>query len=366
LITGHGGDIFEAARLCGCEPDDILDMSSNMNPLGAPAEMLEHLRRNLNVLTRLPEADARRAAAALARLCDLEPESLIVGSGTTQFIYTAPAVLNIQRALIPIPTYADYADACRMGGIAFQERRLPEDGGFAFAADAWAPVIERCDTVYFCNPNNPTGRLTPAAVLEALCRNHPQTRFIIDESYLPLCPGGVHESMLHRPPANRIVLRSLSKMYCLPGLRIGFLVGDPSVVKRFYAHLPPWSVNSLAQCAIAYLLEHRKELQSFVKQSLQHLAYEKALFCRELQRRTAIVAVPSETVFVLARLPQSWTAPALKSRLLSDRILIRDCTNFQGLDHRYVRFSLKDRNANRRLLERLAECCPPSKGTEST
>lgn len=360
MITGHGGDIFEAARLCGCSPDEILDMSSNMNPLGAPPPLFDYLRRNLHAITRLPEADAGRAAAALARALDLAPQSLVVGSGTTQFIYGAPAVLPIRRALIPVPTYADYADACRMAGVDFDTGSLPEEADFAFDPDAWTSAVERCDTVYLCNPNNPTGRLTPAAVLEALCRSHPGTRFLIDESYLPLCPAGDHESMLHRPLNNCIVLRSLSKIYSIPGLRIGFLAGHPDAAARFRAHLPPWSVNSLAQAATIYLSEHQAELQAFASQSRKHLAVENAHFCAELRRRTAVVPVASETVFVLARLPESWTAAALKTRLLANRILIRDCSNFQGLDRRYVRFSLKDRRTNRALIERLAECCPPS------
>jgi len=356
VITGHGGNIFEAARKCECEPGEILDMSSNMNPLGPPPPLLDHLGRNLDVLARLPEADARQAGEALSHSFGLDPPTLLLGSGTTQFIYAAPAALHIQRALIPVPTYADYADACRMSGAGYETGTLPEENDFDFQIEAWRASFDQCDTVYLCNPNNPTGRLIPATLLEELCRSYPRTRFIIDESYLPLCPGGEPESMLHRPWANRIVLRSLSKIYCIPGLRIGFLVGDPQTVQRFSEKLPPWSVNSLAQCMVEYVSEHRSEMQHFAGQTLQYLSEEKAAFLRELQRRTALIPVPSATVFVLARLPASWTAATLKNRLLESRILIRDCSNFQGLDRRYVR--LKDRQANRELIERLAACCP--------
>ena len=117
MLDGHGGNIYETARLLGCAPSEIIDMSSNINPLGPPTGLLDFLRKNIDAVTFLPEVDSREITAHFARYFDLAPDRLLTGNGTTQFIYMIPHVLETGDALILGPTFTDYADACRMHNV---------------------------------------------------------------------------------------------------------------------------------------------------------------------------------------------------------------------------------------------------------
>ncbi len=250
MISGHGGNIYEMAQKLGCDPAEIVDMSSNVNPLGPPPGLLDFLREKMSGIMALPEVDAQDVIRAFASRYQVPPELVLAGNGTTQFIYTIPRALGTQRACIIGPTYADYADACIMN-------KVPHDHLILQDSDAFHPDMNRIhaeiagyDTVFVCNPNNPTGALIPVDEIERLCRSHPNTWFIIDESYLPFVAQSHDHSVLNRGISNAIVLNSMSKIFRVPGLRIGFLVASGAIIEKFLHYMLPWSVNSLAQAAV--------------------------------------------------------------------------------------------------------------------
>jgi len=114
MIIGHGGNIYQIASKLGCAPSEIIDMSSNLNPVGTMPGLINFLRDSLTEITTLPEADSAGAVTAFADRCSVDSELVIAGNGTTQFIYSIPIALGTKKALILGPTYADYADACKM------------------------------------------------------------------------------------------------------------------------------------------------------------------------------------------------------------------------------------------------------------
>ena len=189
MIQGHGGNIAALAAELNCRPDEIIDMSSNINPLGSVPGLIDHLRERMDRIRFLPEVDGHHAIQAIARLLGVAEERVLAGGGTTQFIYTACAALETRRALIVGPTYADYTDGCRVHGIEPEFFLAEAASGFAVDLQRLEASLAGCDTVFLCNPNNPTGQLIPHHDLLQLCRNHPRVRFIIDESYLPFAPA---------------------------------------------------------------------------------------------------------------------------------------------------------------------------------
>ena len=353
MITGHGGDIFEAATQIGCRPADIIDMSSNINPLGPMPEMVDHLRGRLDTITRLPSADARQIAALFAARHRLPPGCVIAGNGTTQFIYCLPEALSASRVLILGPTYADYADACSRHALTIEHRLAEESGGFKPDLRWLDAHAGRFDTVFICNPNNPTGVLIDSEDIAGICGRHPGTIFVVDESYLPFVCDGPRRSLTNDLPANAVVLQSLSKIYRIPGLRIGFLAAHEAVTDRIRSWMLPWSVNALAQSAVEFLLDRRRQVEQFVQRSGEYVRAEREKLFQALAERTPAEPYPSETVFVLVRLPAGKTAPQVKAALLQHRLLIRDCSNFRGLSDRYIRVSIKTAESNRLLVEKL-------------
>jgi len=354
MIIGHGGNIHTLARQLACRPEDIIDMSSNMNPLGPPPGLMDHLSARLETIFALPEADANRMKNAAADWYQVGAERVLGGNGTTQFIYTLPRALKTKRALILAPAYSDYADACRMEAVAW-------DDLFTRAADDFMPDITALsktaagyDTIFICNPNNPTGRLIPAIELTWMCRKHPDTRFIIDESYLPFVLNGDKESLVRMDLDNVIILSSMSKIFRIPGLRVGFLIGPETVIQKLAAYAMPWSVNSLAQEAICYLLSQPAMVRRFIESARDFVAEEKERFMAAFKDVPGIRFYPSETGFFLAEL-KNMTAETVWTEMARHRLLIRNCSNFRGLSDRFIRISLKTAAENEKAAQMLKQ-----------
>ncbi len=353
MINGHGGNIYDMAQQLGCAPSEITDMSSNVNPLGPPPGLTAFLKENMNAIAALPEVDAKNAVYAFARRYDIDPHLVLAGNGTTQFIYTIPLALESRKACILGPTYSDYADACVMHNVSHEFLIAGESLGFKPDISRIQKDMEGSDTVFICNPNNPTGVLIPADELEQLCGSHPGTYFVIDESYLPFVNSGDEQSMMGRGLPNVIILNSMSKIFRVPGLRIGFLVSPENMIERFMRYVLPWSVNSLAQVAVSYLMGQKAETDAFIEKTRVFLKAERSRFEETLINASGIKFFPSTTSFMLARLSGNHTAHEVLSNLSHDRILIRDCSNFRGLSDRFIRISLKTRDINTVLAEKL-------------
>jgi len=352
MIIGHGGNIYELARSLACEPKDIIDMSSNMNPMGPPPGLMQYLGAHLDAIFALPEADAKQMKSAAAEWHGISPDRLLAGNGTTQFIYTLPRILKTKRALILAPTYSDYADACRMQAAACDYIYTSADADFAPDIDALGQKIEGVDTVFICNPNNPTGRLIPAADLAPLCRRYPETVFIVDESYLPFVLNGDKDSLIHMDLENVFILSSMSKIFRIPGLRVGFIIGGKGVIQRLAAYCMPWSVNSLAQEAICYLLTQPAATNRFIESTQAFVDVEKRRFTEYFRDTPQIRFFPSETDFLLAEL-KDMTAERVWTEMARHRLLIRDCSNFNGLSDKFIRISLKSAAENEKAAELL-------------
>ncbi len=355
MITGHGGDIFDAAMQIGCRPADIVDMSSNINPLGPMKELVDHLRDHLDTITRLPDADASEIAEMFAARHRLQPGNVLAGNGSTQFIYGLPQALAPKKVLILGPTYADYADACSRHGVKIEYCLAKDENGFQPDLELLDRSAGDVDTVFICNPDNPTGVLIPGKELTDICRRHPQTRFVVDESYLPFVPDSGKHSLVNNLSDNTVVLQSLSKIFRIPGLRVGFLAAAKPLVDRFRPWMLPWNVNGPAQAAAVFLMQHRRSVEQFVDRSAAYVRKEREKLIHILKSGTKAAVYPSETVFFLVRLPPGKTASEIKTALLQHRLLIRDCTNFRGLSERYIRVSIKTAAFNRLLAEKLIE-----------
>ena len=353
MLRGHGGNIAAFARQFGLRPSEIIDMSSNINSLGPPEGLLEYLRDNLMSLTALPEVDSRQTCIEFANYMNIASRRVLAANGTTQFIHTLPRILKTRHALILGPTYSDYGDACALQGIKSDFCLADESSDFAHLPEQIEAQLEGVDTVFICNPNNPTGGLIPFHDLQYLCKAHPQTIFVIDESYHPFMIGAEKESMLNAGLDNVIVLASLSKIFKIPGLRIGFMIATPETVDRLYQTLLPWSVNSLAQAAVRFINMNKNQINDFVQHSRLFFETQRQQFFRNLGEIADLKAYPSRAPYVLIQLPATISSGETWAQLAKEKILIRDCSNFIGLTDKYIRISLKQPSVNKMAAEKL-------------
>lgn len=353
MITGHGGNVELLAGQLGCAANEIADMSSNLNPLGPPDGFERFLADHLRSLERLPEADASTLTRTFCGKRDIDPATTIAANGTTWFIYTLPLALGSEKVLISGPTYSDYLDGCLSLGISPSFLTAETKADFCPDLTLLSRKAGKFDTVFLCNPNNPTGSFLSKNRLVELLKQHPGTMFVIDESYLPFVPNAEEQSLVPLTDfRNLAVLSSMSKIFTVPGMRIGFLTAHPDTAKKVMGFYQPWSVNALAQKAAVYLLETHSDDSPFLVRTRKFIQAERELFRQKLEDLPGIHPFPSVTSFLLARITCGLTSEQLCRRVGRNKILIRNCSNFHGLgDDQFVRFSLKDRRLNLKLAD---------------
>ncbi len=350
MITGHGGNKRKLAEKIGCDVEDIIDMSSNLNPLGPPETIEPFICNNVMKIRSLPEPDAAPMKNGFARFYGIDENRVVAGNGTTWFIYTLPLALCSKKVLIAGPTYSDYKDACLMFHIEFEHCLATESNAFLPDVEELSRMAAGADTVFICNPDNPTGTLILKDKIEYLLKKHKTTLFIIDESYLPFVENAEDISLVSETGyENLIVLSSMSKIYRIPGLRTGFLSAGPKIVEKMMLYYQPWSVNALAQAVIEHVFNHPEEIEPFFKKTRAYVKEQRQRFVKSLERLKGIQVFDSSTCFILARLKEGLTSGEFCKKIGQHRILIRDCSNFFGLSNQYVRFSLKKQITNDRL-----------------
>ncbi len=356
MITGHGGNVKALAERLGCSINEITDMSSNLNPLGPPEGLEAHLCSRIGKIRALPQADARDIVLAFSNYHQVDSDRIMVGNGTTWFIYTLPQALKPNHALVCGPTYSDYLDACALHKIKTSNLIAEPGSDFKPDLDLLSDRLRndspRIDMVFLCNPNNPTGALVPASKIRTLLTRYPETFFVIDESYLPFVADAENISQVTESRfANLIVLSSMSKIYRIPGLRTGFVTAHPAVIRELAKGYQPWSVNALAQEAALYLMDPANDLKPFLQKTRTFIQQEKTRFLDRLNGLRGLKTYPSVTYYVLAELKNRMTSQSFCSLISDHKMLIRDCSNFEGLTDKFIRFSLKEPDINSKLAE---------------
>lgn len=353
MIHGHGGNIYEWAKKCNCSIDEIIDMSSNINPLGSPPGLLEHIEEQLKQMHCLPEVDSKTLTRTFALFFDKHEDQVVCGSGTTEFIYLLPQILQSKNALIFAPTYADYADSCKRQNVQVQIRKT-------HASKKFNPTLSNqnlddIDTVFICNPNNPCGHFVPFVQLKAWCKSYPDIRFIIDESYLQFSSEYEFETMIRSLLPNVIVLCSFSKIYAIPGLRLGFIVANPDIIQSVRNAAKPWQVNAIAQISGMYIFNNMLTVQDHIEKTIQYIHKEKNYFEDELGQVPDVKIFTSFAPYILIQLPEHINGSTVCSYLAQKKYLIRNCSNFEGLSDQFIRIAYKESSQNKDVLHHLKQ-----------
>ena len=241
----HGGDLNHLSAASGYSRAQILDFSASINPLGPPEWLRGLVSSRLSDLIHYPDPEASDLVSAVAGRYKVREDEVVVGNGSTELFYAIPRALPVSRAVIPVPSYADYAAAAGLAGKTVVKFPLREEDGFRLDMAVLEGALLGNEMVFVGLPNNPTGLCFASDALRSLALRHPKTVFIVDEAFADFAPG-LDRLIADRPP-NVLVVVSLTKFYAIPGLRIGFAVGSPATAVAIRDLILPWSVNSLAQ-----------------------------------------------------------------------------------------------------------------------
>ena len=285
----------------------------------------------------------------------MSPAEVLVGNGSTQLIYLLCAALRPRTALVVGPAFSEYANALALGGARIRALSLRANEGFQFSTARFMAAWDKdCDVVFLATPNSVTGQLIPKMEIEKIAHTALTRKsfVIVDEAFIDFVEEESVKAMVRQNPF-LIVLRSLTKYYSLPGLRLGYLLGEARRVAQLAAYQEPWSVNAAAlKVALACLND-----TGFVTKTERWLKREREFFSEHLAALNGFDPFSSQTNFILVKIKNNGNdALQLRAFLLAKKnIVIRACDSFAGLGRDYFRVAVRRRSDNQRLITALRE-----------
>ena len=371
----HGGNVYAAARANGRPMPQFIDFSASINPLGVPPLVRRALVNAIPFSIHYPDPDGVDLRKQIGRTFRIDPESIVLGNGSAELISFLPRALSIRHGLVIGPTFMEFERALALHGAQCTYLH-------ARAADQYAPPLEQVqamlkkrkkvgrsgknerssssppiDAVFLCNPNSPTGQAVSRTRIRQLLHTVHQVKasLIVDEAFVDFCDScSVLKDVVKSQ--NLIVIRSFTKFFAMPGLRIGYVAGPRDLVTRIRGLLPPWSVNSLAQAAALAALQD----SGYRRRSVALIRRERARFMSRLKELPGVRLFPSFANFLLVELPPKHSAARIAEWCREKGVLVRDCQDFSGMNSRTLRLAVhrgKDNNHLVKLLLRALTVC---------
>lgn len=331
MINGHGDDI---------QTELIANFSSNVWYGADNSAMYQHLSAMMPNLSRYPEADAHSLKVTLAAKNTIEASQILVCNGSTEAFYLIANAFSGKKSLIVTPTFAEYADACRI-----HRHKVYQCSRHNLQKQI---ETQKPHLVWICNPNNPDGYCYTQSELTQLLTAHPQITFVIDQAYREFSTIDTNMIPNIQQFNNLIVVQSLTKRFAILGLRLGYIVSSQSTIKHIRQYKMPWSVNTLAIEAGKFIMDINDDF------NIDTWLCEKNRFQDNISRIGIFEVFPTNTPFFLAKLLRG-NAADLKAFLLTENILIRNANNF-GYGHgEFIRINTLSESENNLLIEKLVE-----------
>lgn len=333
MLYGHGDDGYLQKKAI------IANFSTNVYEAPEPLGLQAHLLQHWSVINHYPEVLAESLREKIAQYHQLNEGQVLVLNGAEEGIHLVAQMFRGSATSIATPTFSEYADACRIHGHAL-----------SFVPWEQMPDKYLCASlVFICNPNNPTGRTLSVCLIEHLLQKHPAAIFCIDEAFIDFTQTIDHHLPLLARYDNLIILKSLTKNFSIPGLRLGYLLASREIIQKMQTIKVAWSVNALAIEAGKYIFDQYDRLALPIEKMLA----EKKQWLQNLKAIEGFEWYESDTHFFLGKVSQG-TAASLKKYLVTQyQLLIRDAANFQGLEVGHFRVATLSPEKNQLLTEAL-------------
>lgn len=349
-VMGHGGDVYDKDGQLNSE---LLDFSANISPLGMPERVRHAMVTALDEAVNYPDPRSRQLRTAIASKHGLADEEVICGNGAADLIYRLVYAAKPKNVLLIQPTFIEYQEALRVVNPQIHHYLLNWDD-FEVKENILERITPKLDMMIVCNPNNPTGVLTKKTLMLQILERCVQCHclLVVDECFLDFTGEEDAHSLIDcvSGHSNLLILKSFTKMYAIPGVRIGHAVcSDRKLLNAMYAAGQTWPVGTLAAAAgLAALKE-----TGYVKAVVEKISHERQYMEGELTG-IGIRWVKSRANYILIHVP---TCPDLAERLREKNILIRICGNYRNLDSNWYRIAVKDHEKNAVLIAALKEIC---------
>ena len=334
MIYGHGDDTYRYGEKVK------VNFSSNIYQNADLTELKQYLTTRLDAIGNYPEPEPKELEELIAEKLEIPASMVMVTNGANEAIYLIAQLYRGWASVIPQPTYTEYADACRMFDHIISYERTDE-----------LNILPEDRIYWICNPDNPTGNVMLKQLLAYVIKKHPRYLHVIDQSYADYTLQPMLKPKELLDCYNVMILHSLSKKYCIPGLRLGYMTASPIIIERLRDIRQPWTVNTLAIEAGKWLIKNDPKVIPDIK---DYIAEAQRLH-DELQAIDGIMVMDTKTHYMLVNI--DWTTSLeLKNWLIENHgILIRDASNFHGLDAHCFRVAAQSPEENNALINAIKE-----------
>ena len=334
MIYGHGDDTYRYGEKVK------VNFSSNIYQKADLTELKQYLTTRLDAIGNYPEPEPKELEELIAEKLEIPASMVMVTNGANEAIYLIAQLYRGWASVIPQPTYTEYADACRMFDHIISYERTDE-----------LNILPEDRIYWICNPDNPTGNVMLKQLLAYVIKKHPRFLHVIDQSYADYTLQPMLKPKELLDCYNVMILNSLSKKYCIPGLRLGYMTASPIIIERLRDIRQPWTVNTLAIEAGKWLIKNDPKVIPDIKDYIA----EAQRLRDELQAIDGIMVMDTKTHYMLVNI--DWTTSLeLKNWLIENHgILIRDASNFHGLDTHCFRVAAQSPEENDALINAIKE-----------
>lgn len=348
--AAHGGNIYKKARELGISESEILDFSANVSPLGIPSGVKKSMADAIDGLIHYPDPDCIALTESIAAFDHVKETQILCGNGGADLLFRLAIALKPKRVLLPVPAFVEYEESLHAVDAGIEYFYLDED--FMVKESLLTAMKQEHDLLVICNPNNPTGLLVERDLLLRILdrARELEIRVLVDECFLEIYPGEQEYTLkgyLDRYP-NLIILKSFTKMYAIPGVRLGYvLCSDETLLHKMKASGQAWSVSHFAQTAGVAALKETE----YRANTIEMIAKENQ-YMKEAMSHLPIRLYEGVVNYLFFRAPG---AADLDKRMEKHGIMIRNCSNYVNLGDDYFRVAVRGRDDNRKLLEALKE-----------
>jgi len=355
-FISHGGDIWGFSRKYNVPIEDVLEFSGPINFLGPSPKAVEAVKQYAKLIKFYPDPNPVEFKAEIARYVghDVKQENVILGNGSIELIYAIAEILPRGfKALIPVPSFSEYEKAALRVGSEVTFMQLPKD--FALENEKIKRAITpETKILCICNPHSPSGALySKESLLDLVDFCHKKDIiFSVDENYIEFAGKGQETTLagMVKKFENLFVIRSVTKFFGMAGIRLGYGLAEPNLVAKLENVRVPWSINSLASCATLAAFNDAE----FIENTKKTIAQEREELAKSLGEIEGLHVFPSVTNFLLVKIENGEiTSTQLKETLSKERMLIRDCCTFTGLDDSYFRVTVRSAKDNQKLVKAL-------------